>query len=203
MMFTRRLLSGVVAAAAFGLFGPHGPAEAGGADQDAAAAKPGAAKANAAAEKPEGKGANKPTEKEAVKSEAERPTCMHCGATCGLVAVCICKPGTRKTPKTEYEAKSDPLCVPCYSGPPWPWGGHRRAVGCTGCTGCETGCQDAWVRQRKKLVVEKKDTEQPAVERKVAWVCRVCETAEPVGCTGGAKTAPPRGGWWPTWLPHP
>jgi hypothetical protein len=202
-MFTRRLLSGVVAAAALGLFGPHVPAGAGGADQDAAAAKPGAAKANAAAKKPAGKGANKPTEKEAEKSEAERPACMHCGATCGLVAVCVCKPGTRKTPKTEYEAKSDPLCVPCCSGPPWPWGGHRRAVGCTGCTGCETECQDAWVRQRKKLVKETKDEEKPTLERKVAWLCRGCGSDRPVSCTGGSDAAPRRAGWWPSWLPHP
>ena len=202
MVFSRRTLPLVVMATALSLFGPHVPAGAGGADQDAAAAKPGAAKANAAAEKPAGKGANKPTEKKAEKAEAERPACMHCGATCGLVAVCICKPGTKKTPKTEYEAKSDPICVPCCGGPPWPCGGHRRAAGCTGCERCDTECHDAWVRQRKKLVVEKKDEEKPTVERKVAWVCRVCETPEPVGCTGGVHAAP-RSGWWPTWLPHP
>ncbi|MFM8985864.1 MAG: hypothetical protein ACKONH_07380, partial [Planctomycetia bacterium] len=63
------------------------------------------------------------------QAERERPACMHCGATCGLVPVCVCKPGTRKIQKTEYETTCDPVCVPCCSGPPWKC--QRRASGCT------------------------------------------------------------------------
>ena len=185
MMFTHLMLPGVLAAAALGLFGPHVPAGAGNADKDAAAAKP--------AEK----ASDKPAKKEGEKADAERPACMHCGATCGLVAVCICKPGTKKLPKTEYEAKCDPICVPCCGGPPWK--GHRSVAGCTG---CDAACHDAWVRQRKKLVVEKKDEEKPTIERKVAWVCRACDAGPAAGCTGCGDATPPWAGWWPSWLPH-
>jgi len=194
MVFARRTLPVVIMATALSLVARSVPAETGGGEKNAARDTPAAKQGDAKV---------KPPTKPAENSEEERPACMHCGATCGLVAVCVCKPGTRKTPKTEYEAESDPICVPCCSGPPWPWSGHRRAAGCTECERCDTECQDAWVRQRKKLVKETKDEEKPAIERKVAWVCRGCETAEPVSCTGGGKAAPPRGRWWPTWLPHP
>lgn len=197
MMFTRRMFPLVILAAAMGLSGLHAPAAGGGADSGAAAAKTAALRGKATAEKLVGKGAEKATEKGAEKSE-ERPACMHCGATCGLVAVCVCKPGTKKNSKTEYEATSDPICVPCCGGPPWK--PQRRAVGCTA---CEAECHDAWVRQRKKLVVEKKDEEQPTIERQVAWVCRGCGSDRPVSCTGCGAAAPRRAGWWPSWLPHP
>jgi hypothetical protein len=133
-----------------------------------------------------------------AKAERERPACMHCGATCGLVPVCICMPGTRKIQKTEYETTCDPVCVPCCSGPPWKC--QRRA---TSCTGCEAECHDAWVRQRKKLVAEQKDEERPTIERKVVWVCRGCDAGPSAGCTDGGDAASRRAGWWPSWLPHP
>lgn len=132
------------------------------------------------------------------KAERERPACMHCGATCGLVPMCICTPGTRKVQKTEYETICDPVCVPCCSGPPW-----KCHHGVTNCTACEAECPAAWVRQRKKLIVEKKDEEKPAIERKVVWVCRGCDAGTPVGCTGGGDASPRRSSWWPSWLPHP
>lgn len=179
MVFARRMFPLVILAAAVGLSGLHAPA---------------------AAEKPAGKGAEKGTEKGAEKEAEERPACMHCGATCGLVAVCVCKPGTKKIPQTEYEAKRDPLCVPCCGGPPWPWG---RKCTAGGCTGCEAECHDAWVRQRKKLVVEKKDEEKPTIERQVAWVCRGCVRGSAATCTGGGDAAPGRTSWWPSWLPGP
>ena len=192
MVFARRTLPLVIVASALGLGAPSVPADTGGGGKNAAAREEAAAAQR-------GDAKVKPPTKPAEKSEEERPACMHCGATCGLVAVCVCKPGTKKIPKTEYEAKCDPLCVPCCGGPPRPWGGHRRAAGCTG---CEAECHDAWVRQRKKLVVEKEDEEQPTIERQVAWVCRGCAHGAPVSCTGGAVAAP-RSGWWPSWLPHP
>lgn len=193
MVFTRRTLPLVIVASALGLGAPSVPADTGGGGKNAAAREE-----EAAAQRGDAK--VKPPTKPAEKSKEERPACMHCGATCGLVAVCVCKPGTRITPRTEYEAKPDPICVPCCGGPPWPWGGHRRAAGCTG---CEVECHDAWVRQRKKLVKETKDEEQPRLERKVAWVCRGCGPGDPVTCTGGGDVAPRRASWWPAWLPHP
>lgn len=140
------------------------------------------------------------------KKEEPRPACMHCGATCGLVAVCECKPGTKKTQQTEYDTTSDPICVPGCSGFAWPWD-RRHGVGCadrvSGCTaactaGCGADCCRAWVRQRKKLVKETKDEDKQVIERKVVWVCRGCAS----GCTGpgpAAKSA----GWWPAWLRWP
>ena len=193
MVFARRTLPLVILAAALGLAARSVPADTGGGGTDAsardaaAAAKQGDAKVKLPTQPPE-------------KSAEQRPACMHCGATCGLVAVCVCKPGTKKIPKTEYEAKSDPLCVPCCGGPPWPWG---RKCTAGSCTGCEAECHDAWVRQRKKLVVETKDEEKPAIERQVAWVCRGCARGAPVSCTGCGDAAPGRASWWPSWLPHP
>ena len=190
MVFARRplplvmLVMLVMPAAALGLSGLQAPA----------AEKPAGKEAGKGVEK----GGDKAAEKSADTSEAKRPACMHCGATCGLEAVCVCRPGTKKIPQTEYEAKCDPLCVPRCGGPPWPWGRKGPAGGCNG---CEAECHDAWVRQRKKLVVEKKDEEQPTIERHVAWVCRACAPRAPVGCTGDAA-APRRPGCWPTWLPH-
>jgi hypothetical protein len=152
-----------------------------------------------------GKGADKA--KAQGKSEGkERPACVHCGATCGLVAFCECKPGTKKTQKTEYDTTCDPVCVPGCSGPPWPWR-HRPAAGCTGCasgcTECAGDCCNAWVRQRKKLVKETKDEEKAVVERKVVWVCRGCDGGPSAGCTGGSGAGAGKAGWWPTWLCWP
>ncbi len=157
-----------------------------------------AAESKSAKEPPAANGPKAAKQDAREKAERERPACMHCGATCGLVPVCVCTPGTRKVPKTEYETICDPLCVPCCSGPPW-----KCHHGITSCTACAAECPDAWVRQRKKLVVEKKDEEKPAIERKVAWVCRGCDAGTPVGCTGGGDASSRRASWWPSWLPHP
>lgn len=139
-------------------------------------------------------------------ADKERPSCMHCGATCGLVAVCECTPGKKKTQKTEYDTTCDPVCVPGCSGFAWPW--SRHGAGCadraTGCTaGCSTegdaDCCRAWVRQRKKLVKEIKDEEQQVIERKVVWICRSCT----VGCAAPSRPAANASGWWPAWLRWP
>jgi hypothetical protein len=57
-------------------------------------------------EKDKGKGKEKEKgkEKDKEKDKDKPPACMHCGATCGLEAVCVCECGTKKKPKTEYEA---------------------------------------------------------------------------------------------------
>jgi hypothetical protein len=140
-------------------------------------------------------------------ADKEQPACMHCGATCGLVAFCECKPGTKKTQKTEYDMTCDPVCVPGCSGFAWPWD-RRHCAGCTkgvsGCTddgsdGCGADSCRAWVRQRKKLVKETKDEEKEVIERKVVWVCRGCTS----GCTAPAHPASTASGWWPAWLRWP
>jgi hypothetical protein len=136
-------------------------------------------------------GKNKGKEKDKEKP----PACMHCGATCGLEAVCVCECGTKKKPKTEYEAKCDPICAPRCSGLPWPFS-HCRHGG--GCTDCPSDACRAWVRQRKTLVKEMNDEEVSVVERKVKYVCCRCAGCGKTGCCGGGPAG--RAGWWPQWL---
>jgi len=136
------------------------------------------------------------SKKEKEKSKEESPKCMHCGARCGLEAVCVCECGTKKKPKTEYEAKCDPICVPRCSGLPWPFSRCRHGGGCTD---CQSDACRAWVRHRKTLVKETKDEEVSVIERKVKYVCCQCSATGKTGCCGGEPTKP--GGWWPRWLP--
>jgi hypothetical protein len=129
------------------------------------------------------------------ESKEESPKCMHCGARCGLEAVCVCECGTKKKPKTEYEAKCDPICVPRCSGLPWPFTRCRHGGGCTDCR--SDACQ-AWVRHRKTLVKATKDEEVSVIERKVKYVCCQCSATGKTGCCGGEPAE--HGGWWPYWL---
>jgi hypothetical protein len=129
------------------------------------------------------------------KDKEEPSKCMHCGATCGLEAVCVCECGTKKTPKTEYEAKCDPICVPRCSGLPWPFSRCHRGAGCTD---CQSDACRAWVRHRKTLVRETKDEEVSVIERKVKYVCRRCAATGKTGCCGDEPAK--HGGWWPHWL---
>ena len=129
------------------------------------------------------------------KSKEESPKCMHCGAKCGLEAVCVCECGTKKKPKTEYEAKCDPICVPRCSGLPWPFSRCRHGGGCTD---CQSDACRAWVRHRKTLVKETKDEEVSVIERKVKYVCCRCTATGKTGCCGGEPAE--HGGWWPHWL---
>ena len=130
------------------------------------------------------------------KSKEESPKCMHCGARCGLEAVCVCECGTKKKPKTEYEAKCDPICVPRCSGLPWPFSRCRHGGGCT--DGPSDACR-AWVRHRKTLVKETKDEEVSVIERRVKYVCCQCSATGKTGCCSGEPTK--HGVWWPHWLP--
>ena len=130
------------------------------------------------------------------KPKEESPKCMHCGGRCGLEAVCVCECGTKKKPKTEYEAKCDPICVPRCSGLPWPFSRCRHGGGCTDCP--SDACR-AWVRHRKTLVKETKDEEVSVIERKVKYVCCQCTATGKTGCCGGEPAE--HGGWWPHWLP--
>jgi hypothetical protein len=64
------------------------------------AKEPAPAKAPAkGTEKDKDKAKDKSKDKE--KEKDKPPACMHCGATCGLEAVCVCECGTKKKPKTE------------------------------------------------------------------------------------------------------
>jgi hypothetical protein len=160
------------------------------------AKEPAPAKAPAkGTEKDKDKAKDKSKDKE--KEKDKPPACMHCGATCGLEAVCVCECGTKKKPKTEYEAKCDPICVPKCSGLPWPFSRCHRG-GCTGsCTECRTESCRAWVRQRKTLSKETKDEEVSVIERKVKYVCCRCAGAGRAGCCGESAAGC---GWWQGWL---
>jgi hypothetical protein len=137
----------------------------------------------------------KKEEKEKDKSKEESPKCMHCGGRCGLEAVCVCECGKKKNPKTEYEAKCDPICVPRCSGLPWPFSRCRHGGGCTD---CQSDACRAWVRHRKTLVKETEDEEVSVIERKVKYVCCECSATGRTGCCGGE--AAEHGGCWPHWL---
>ena len=127
---------------------------------------------------------------------AKRPACMHCGATCGLEAICVCMPGTKKKPVTEYETKCDPICVARCSGPPW----ARHRTGCTDCPPEQCRCP-GWVRDRKTLVKETKDEEVATVERSVAYVCAGCSGTGRAGCCDAAWSTSQHGGWLSAWWP--
>ena len=123
------------------------------------------------------------------------PACMYCGATCGLEPICICKPGTKKKPVTEFETTCELICVAGCSGPPW----ARHAAGCTDCPRDECRCP-GWVRNRKTLVKETRDEEVATVTRSVAYVCAGCAGRRGVGCCGPEPQASRWPGWWPAFL---
>ena len=143
----------------------------------------------------DGKDKEKGKDKQQEKDKEDPPKCMHCGGRCGLEAVCVCECGTKKKPKTEYEAKCDPICVPRCSGLPWPFSCCRHGGGCTDCP--SDACR-AWVRHREKLVKETKDEEVSVIERKVKYVCCTCASRGKTGCCDGESAE--HGGWWPHWL---
>lgn len=131
-------------------------------------------------------------------ADKKPPACMHCGATCGLEPVCVCKPGTKKKPVTEYETSCEPFCVPGCSGPPW----CRRGAGCTDCTDACSHCP-ATVRFRRKLSKETRDEEVATVKRTVAYVCCRCAARPQTGCCDVGPAAWPmlHGAWWQAWWP--
>lgn len=133
-----------------------------------------------------------------VPTAEKPPACMHCGATCGLEPVCVCKPGTKKKPVTEYETTCEPFCVPGCSGPPW----CRHGGGCTDCPDACTHCAGT-VRFRRKLSKETRDEEVATVKRTVAYVCCRCDARPPEGCcaAGLAAWPPLRAAWWTAWWP--
>lgn len=147
--------------------------------------------------------AKQDTAKQDTAKQAEPAACMHCGATCGLVPICVCEPGTKKKPKVEFEVKCEPICVAGCGSKPWPFGSCRGRVGCTTC--CEEPCRcPGWVRPCKTLKKETTDEEVPTIKRKVAYVCRCCAGRCTAGCCGGGR--PSRASsWWAgltSWMAH-
>lgn len=141
-----------------------------------------------------------------ASSGDEKPACMRCGATCGLEPICVCEPGTKKRPKTEFDVECGPICI-AGCGDPFD---RKGSPACTGCTGCTHGgpepceCRGR-VRVVKKLVRKTVDEEVPTVERKVKYVCDCCAGR----CTAGRHEGPCRRGktpWWSrllAWWPCP
>jgi hypothetical protein len=137
---------------------------------------------------------DKTADKKDASKKDEKPACMHCGATCGLVPVCVCEPGTKKKPKVEFDVTCEPICVAGCGSKPWPFGRCHDRAGCTSC--CAEPCRcPGWVRNCKKLKKETTDEDVPTIKRKVAYVCDCCAGRCKSGCCGGgrARRSP---NWW-------
>jgi hypothetical protein len=166
-------------------------------DKEKTAADP----SEAGSQKAPGKAKSEQGESGKKTAKADKiPACTHCGATCGLTAICVCEPGTKKQPKVEFEVECEPICVAGCGSRPWPWGKCGKRVGCT--NGCEDRCRcPSWVRNRKQLKKETVDVDVPTIKRKVAYVCDCCAGR----CAGGGCKVVPcfrpsswwtRLGWW-------
>lgn len=126
------------------------------------------------------KESKKDAKKESKKSDSEKkkadkppPACMQCGATCCLTAICVCEPGTKKKPKTEYEVECEPICMAGCGSLPWPFGRHESRVGCTDCGLRPCDCPGR-VRYRKTLTKTTVDEEVCTIERTVGYLCQAC-----------------------------
>jgi hypothetical protein len=155
-----------------------------------------------AKEKPGEKASSKDKDKDKKAKEDPKPACMHCGATCCLVAICVCEPGTKKKPTVEFEVTCDPICVPRCGTKPWPFGRAHDRAGCTSCSSEPCECR-AWVRSRKKIKRETGEEDVPTIKRTVAYVCDTCAGGGPVvSCTGSSAdvAAERRQAGWLTFL---
>ena len=149
----------------------------------------------------------KPSAKAASKDGSDKdaaPACMHCGATCGLRPVCVCKPGTKKQPRIEFDTKCEPICIPGCGGFPWLLRHRGAPAGCTSCCDARDCCPGT-MRYCNRLQKETVDEEKAVIERKVAYVCRPCQGGGTIGCCGSEPPRPQRA-WWPSlpwWWPRP
>lgn len=155
----------------------------------------GAADKDNAADEPKESGNSKTF----AKSNAdERPACMHCGATCGLAAVCVCEPGIKKQPRDDFDVECEAICVAGCSSMPWPFGRREARVGCTNC--CEEPCRcPGWVRNCKKIRKETTVEEVPTIKRRVAYICACCAGGPLASCTGSNcdnRCEHRSAGWW-------
>jgi hypothetical protein len=170
----------------------------GAADKEAAADKQPAEPAAKGQEKDKPQDKDDPQEKKKDKKKSQeegKPACMHCGATCGLAPVCVCEPGTKKRPKTEFDATCEPLCVAgCTTKPRFLGWCHGRET-CTSC--CAEPCEcPSRVRWCKRLKRETVDEEVPTIVRKVKYVCRCCSGTCSAGCCGADRWCRPLPAWW-------
>jgi hypothetical protein len=193
---TRPIIAAMLLAIALpvGGAGADGPAKAPSAAEGKADAK-GDRKGKGDAEG-DGKGKAAKDPKQAASGD-EKPACMRCGATCGLEAVCVCEPGTKKRPKTEFEVECNPICIAGCGNP------FGQRAGCTGgCTTCgPEACEcRGRIRVVKKLERKNVDEEVPTVVRKVKYLCECCAGKCGAGCCGPAARhrAP---SWWSRLLP--
>jgi phosphate-selective porin OprO/OprP len=148
-----------------------------------------AGKPQAPAKAKEDKG---PSAEKATKAD-KKPACMHCGATCGLAAICVCEPGTKKQPKVEFDVECEPICVARCGSRPWPLERCEAGVGCT--NGCEGACRcPAWVRNCKRLKKQTVDEDVPTIKRKVAYICDCCAGRCSDGCSSVKPCRP--SSWW-------
>jgi len=114
---------------------------------------------------------------DAEKKTDERPECVQCGATCGLIPFCKCEPSTKKKKKTVYDSKCELVCVPgcgCLLH-----GQHHRA----GCTDCEQACRNMQIREKKTLLKTVKEEDVDTVKHTVAYICECCAGLRG-SCTG-------------------
>lgn len=134
------------------------------------------------------------------------PSCMSCGATCGLTPICVCTPGTKKQPEPEFSTECETFCVPGCSSRPWPLGHRDSSATCTSCCDDPAGCP-GHVRVRKKLTKKTVDKEVATIERSVNYLC--CRCARGPAATS-CTTPPPATNtrwsdrlwsWWP-WSPR-
>jgi hypothetical protein len=149
----------------------------------------------AAAEKPAADKPAKKSQDDEKSAQDSPPSCLQCGATCGLRPICVCKPATKTVPEPEFSTTCEPICIPGCGSKPWPWCRHGRSSGCTSCTACvdEPCACPGRVRQRKVLVRKTVDSAKPVVKHSVGYVCCRCEAAQ---SPRAHACCPPR---WQSW----
>ena len=130
---------------------------------------------------------------ETASAAPAAPACIRCGATCGLEAICVCSPGTKKIPKVEYEVDCEPICMPGCGSTPWSFG-RREPAGCSSCTVEQPACPGR-VRTRKLLRKETTEEEICVVERRVEYLCGPCSGRTPATCCGSDRKPRPAT-WW-------
>ena len=128
----------------------------------------------------------------AVGAAATPPACVRCGATCDLEPICVCSPGTKKVPKTEYDVACEPICVAACGSTPWSRGLRTPAAGCS-CVDVPCDCPGR-VREVKRLRKQTVEEETCVVERRVEYLCSACSGRTAVGCCGGKESRVST--WW-------
>lgn len=132
-----------------------------------------------------------------TSSKDDPPSCMRCGATCGLRPACVCTPGTKTVPEPEFSTTCAPICIPGCGSRPWPWCRHGVAPGCTSCTDCvDEPCDcPGRIRQRKVLARKTVDAEKTVLNHSVGQLCCRCDPSPRPRSHACHSQAPARGTW--------